>query len=336
MLSRMLAVLKARNKEFLRDRSSLTWNLAFPIILIVGFYLLLGQAQPMFKVGVISEQDAYVNRPQLMALDHIQFVPYEQLSVALDKARRHQIDLVMDLDQRRYWVNEESRQGYVVERLLAASDPDFQRRRISGEPIRYVDWVLPGILGMNIMFASLFGVGHAIVRYRKNGMLKRLQATPLSAVEFVSAQILSRLMTVMFLCVTIFYASHWLLGTLMLGSVLALLLTFMLGALAMIALGLVVASRTRSEELTSGLMNMAAWPMMGLSEVWFSLEGAPLSVQNLAQWLPLTHLVQSARAIATEGAGLAAVGDHLLTLAAMTVVLLVTAAALFNWDSDRR
>ncbi|WP_232819340.1 ABC transporter permease [Saccharospirillum mangrovi] len=336
MLSRMLAVLKARNKEFLRDRSSLTWNLIFPVILIVGFYVLLGQAQPMFKVGVISEQDAYVNRPKFMALEHIQFVPYAHLSEALDKARRHQIDLVIDLDQRRYWVNEESRQGYVVERLLASSDPDFQRRRISGEPIRYIDWVLPGILGMNIMFASLFGVGHAIVRYRKNGMLKRLKATPLSAVEFVSAQILSRLMTVLGLSCAIFFASHWLLGTLMLGSVWALLLTFVLGALAMISLGLVVASRTRSEELTSGLMNMAAWPMMGLSEVWFSLEGAPLSLQRFSDWLPLTHLVQASRAIATEGAGVAAISDHLLTLAGMTLVLLLIAAALFRWDSDRR
>ena len=336
MLSRLLAVFTARTKEFLRDRSSLTWNLAFPVILVLGFYILLGQARPMFKVGVISDQDAYVNRPQFMALEHIQFVPYERLAEALDRARRHQIDLVVDLDQRRYWVNEESRQGYMVERLLAASDPDFERRRISGAAIRYVDWVLPGIVGMNIMFASLFGVGHAIVRYRKNGMLKRLKATPLSAAEFVSAQILSRLLTVLAVSCLIFFASHWLLGTLMLGSVLALLVTFVLGALALISVGLVMASRTRSEELTSGLMNMAAWPMMGLSEVWFSLEGAPLSVQQLSQWLPLTHLVQASRAIATEGAGLAGVSDHLLSLALMTAVLLAVAALLFNWNSDRR
>ncbi|HET8902429.1 MAG TPA: ABC transporter permease [Saccharospirillum sp.] len=336
MMTRLLAVFNARNKEFWRDRSSLAWNFAFPFLLVFGFYFIFGQGMPMFKVGVISEQDAYISQPAFMQLSHIQFVPYEELDEALNRARRHQIDLVLDLDRKLYWVNEESRNGYVAERLLVNADPEFNRRVVQGEPIRYVDWVLPGIIGMNIMFSSLFGVGYAIVRYRKNGVLKRLKATPLSAFEFVSAQILSRLLTVMLVASIIYFGSHWALSTLMLGNVFSLLLTLFIGALALISLGLAVASRSRSEELTGGLMNMATWPMMGLSQVWFSLEGAPPTVQSVANALPLTHLVSAAREITTEGATLLQVSDHLLILLGMTALFLSIAALLFNWDSDHR
>lgn len=336
MLSRLLAVFNARNKEFWRDRSSLAWNFAFPFLLVFGFYFIFGQGMPMFKVGVISDEDAYLTKPRFMSLNHVQFVPYEDLDLAIDRVRRHQIDLLLDLDRRRYWVNGESRDGYMAERLLASEDPDFERRLVRGEPIRYVDWVLPGVIGMNIMFSSLFGVGYAIVRYRKNGVLKRLKATPLSAFEFVTAQILSRLLMVMVVGAIIFFGSHWALATLMLGSYGALLLTLLLGALAMISLGLAVASRTRSEELTGGLLNMATWPMMGLSEVWFSLEGAPAMVHQISNLLPLTHLVAAAREITTEGAGFVQVSDHLFILAGMTTLFLAVAALLFNWDSDHR
>jgi ABC-type multidrug transport system permease subunit len=335
-MTRLLAVFNARNKEFWRDRSSLAWNFAFPFLLVFGFYFIFGQGMPMFKVGVIGEQDAYISRPGFMQLSHIQFVPYDELDNALGQVRRHQIDLVMDVDRQLYWVNEESRNGYMAERLLVSTDPAYNRRVVQGEPIRYVDWVLPGIIGMNIMFSSLFGVGYAIVRYRKSGVLKRLKATPLSAFEFVTAQILSRLLTVMVVASIIFLGSHWALSTLMLGNVFSLFLVFFVGALAMISLGLAVASRSRSEELTGGLLNMATWPMMGLSQVWFSLEGAPPSVQSLSNALPLTHLVSAAREITTEGATLLQVSDQIMILLGMTALFLAIAALLFNWDSDHR
>jgi ABC-type multidrug transport system permease subunit len=134
----------------------------------------------------------------------------------------------------------------------------------------------------------------------------------------------------------IYFGSHWALATLMLGNVFSLLLTLFVGALAMISLGLAVASRSRSEELTGGLLNMATWPMMGLSQVWFSLEGAPPSVQTIANLLPLTHLVSAAREITTEGASLIQVSDHLIILMVMTGLFLGIAALMFNWDSDHR
>lgn len=335
-VSRFLAVLSARNKEFWRDRSSLTWNLVFPFLLVFGFAVIFNNSQAMFKVGVLGEQDAYLSKPQLFDIRHIQFIPYNDETDAVDKLRQHQLDLLLQLDERVYWVNRSSPKGYMVEKLLTADDQEYRRLEVDGKPIRYVDWVLPGILGMNVMFSCLFGVGYVIVRYRKNGVLKRLKATPLSSVEFLSAQIISRWLIVMFICLIIFFGCHLILDTLMLGSYGAFFLVLAVGILTMISLGLVIASRTRSEELTGGLLNMASWPMMGLSGVWFSLEGAPQIIKDIASLLPLTHIVEATRAISVEGATLASQIDHLFVLIGMGVVFLFLGAITFSWDPDGR
>lgn len=335
-MKRLLAVFVARNREFLRDKSTLTWNLLFPFLLLVGFYYAFGQAQPLYKIGVLSEQDAYLAKPDFFSLQHLQTIPYPNLEAALEKLNRQRIDLLIDLDSNQYWVNDESANGYMAEQLLIAKDPYYQRNRISGSGIRYVDWVLPGIIAMNLMFSALFGVGYVIVRYRKNGVLKRLNATPLRAWEFIAAQMLSRLVVVVFLCSVVLFGAQKIFATLFVGSWWLVVLFLILGILSMSALGLVVAARLRSEEFTSGLINMATWPMLGLSEVWFPLDGAPLVVNQISSFLPLTHIVQGMREVMIDGAGLAGVADHLVVLAAMTAVFMTVGSLMFDWRSDGR
>jgi len=332
----MIAVFNARNKEFIRDRSTFTWNLIFPFMLLIGFYYIFGQTQPIYKMGVISDEDAYLARPVIMSVKHIQFIPYANLEIAHDKLERHQIDLILDIDEKQYWVNEESSSGYMAEQLLVAKDSGYGRNLIRGKAIRYVDWVLPGLMGMTTMFSSLFGVGYAIVRYRKNGVLKRLKATPLTAVEFISAQLLSRILMVFFVGLVLFFGARFIFSTMMVGSLFLLVLTMLLGALSLVSLGLLVAARLRSEEFTGGLLNMATWPMMGLSEVWFPLEGAPHFVHLLSQFFPLTHLVQAMREIMVDGANFIAISDHLFILAIMSTFFLVLGSLLFSWDADGR
>lgn len=117
----------------------------------------------------------------------------------------------------------------------------------------------------------------------------------------------------------------------MLGSYPNLLLVFLLGIGSLCALGLIVAARGVSEEFASGVVNFISWPMMFLSEVWFSLEGAPDWIIAASRWLPLTHMLTAARKIALEGAGLMEILPELGILAGMTVVFLGIAAALFSW-----
>ncbi len=339
---RFFAVFKARNIEFFRDRSSLGWNLFFPILLLVGFsFIFSGDGRPAYKVGLLVEQVEAQHKNEneaqtaLTQLRFIDFINYNDLELAKAKLSRHSLDLLVDYNAKRYWVNEESSKSYLVEKIFLGQQTGFTRLQSSGKSIRYVDWVLPGILGMNMMFSCLFGVGYVIVRYRKNSVLKRLKATPLSAFEFVSAQLLSRLFIVMFMSTVVYTGCNVFFDFFMLGSYVDLFIIGALGAFCLISLGLLVASRSKSEELIGGLLNVTSWPMMMLSGVWFSLEGAPEGLKILADFMPLTHLVVGARAVITEGATLSDISFHINILLLMSSVFLVLGAYLFSWNTER-
>ncbi len=339
MTRRILAVLHARNLEYVRDRSTLGWNIALPVLLVFGLgFIFSGGPQPLFKVGVISDVDApaSVLNP-FLSTPHVSFYPVRDRERALRKVARHQVDLVLDLrsGEQRYWVNGESPRGYVVERLLLQSDDaGLRRETVEGREVRYVDWVVPGVLGMNIMFSCMFGVGYVIVRYRKSGYLKRLHATPLSAAEFLIAQVASRLILMLLVTTGIFAGTNLILDFTVEGSYLDLLVLLVLGISALLALGLVVAARVHSEELAGGLINLLVWPMMIVSGVWFSLEGTPKLMQLAAKLSPLTHLLDGARAIMLDGASLGEIADHIAILALMTVSFLGLGAYLFRWSAD--
>ncbi|MCM8857844.1 MAG: ABC transporter permease [Candidatus Thiodiazotropha sp.] len=330
-IRRFLAALQARNLEFLRDRTALGWNLIMPVLIVMGFAFAFSTGQEeLYKVGLYgqSEQDLAIH--DFLQTRYVDFIAVDELERMIDKVDRHQIDLLLDLKNNRYWVNSSSPKGYLLEQLLAPYQ--LKREAVSGSEIRYVDWVIPGVLGMNIMFSALFGVGYVIVRYRKNGVLKRLRATPLSAFEFLSAQITSRLLMIVAVTVLVYAGTNLVVDFRMVGSYWLLLLILVLGALSMISVGLLVAARITSEEAANGLLNLISWPMMLLSGVWFSLEGSHPLVQNLALALPLTHMVDAARVVMIEGAGLADVTDQLFTLFLFTLCFVSIGSKTFRWE----
>lgn len=329
-LRRLLAVFFARNREFLRDRAAMGWNLVFPVLVVAGFaFAFSGEPSPLYKVGLHGE------RPDngFFATEYVQFVDMPDLQVAITKIERHQIDLLLDAGERRYWINDSSPRGYLLEKiLLGSSEADYGKQVVSGREVRYVDWLIPGVLGMNIMFSALYGVGYVIVRYRKNGVLKRLKATPLSALEFLAAQVFSRLWLIMAVAVVVFFGTDLFIDFAMYGSYLTLFLVFAVGTFCMISMGLIIAARLASEELADGLLNLISWPMMFLSGVWFSLEGTHPLVQEFARIFPLTHMISAARAVMFDGATLSAVAPELMVLAVMSAVFLAIGALLFRWE----
>ncbi len=335
-MKRFLAVLHARNMEFLRDRSALAWNLAMPFLLVIGLAFTFSSGnKDIYKVGIVGDAaKMHVVAPALQATQHIQFIHYDNLQTAIGKIEHHQMDMLIDVSGApRYWVNSSSPNGYLLERILWGTEGKrFERQTVDGAEIRYVDWFLPGILGMNMMFACLFGVGFVVVRYRKNGFLKRLKATPLGAFQFLSAQLVSRLLLILSITTIVYTGCNLLIDFNMLGSYWTLLLVTILGATSMISMGLLVASRTASEELAGGLLNLVVWPMMLLSGAWFSLEGAQIWVQKLALAFPLTHMIVAAREIMNEGATLAQVMPHVWTLGIMSVVFVAIGAWMFKWE----
>lgn len=330
-MRRYFALFSARNREFMRDRTALAWNIILPVLLVIGFAFALSTDEvDLFKVGLINSESA--TQQPFLATEHIQFIPLDELQQSITKVKRHQLDMLFDISNNRYWVNEHSANGYILEKLLKGSTSNLEKQTVTGEALRYIDWLIPGILGMNIMFSSLFGVGFVIVRYRKNGVLKRLKATPLTAFEFLAAQITSRLWLIVLVTSCVYLATDLLVGFRMYGSYLNLLLVLVLGTISMISVGLLVAARMASEEAANGLLNLISWPMMLLSGVWFSLEGSHPFAIALSKLFPLTHMIDAARAIMIDGASLIDISPQLITLIAMSVIFLLISARTFRWE----
>ncbi len=343
---RMWAMFKARNYEFFRDKAAFGWNFLFPFLIIAGFGIIFGgRDYSGFKVGAFPLPDqkvtiAETNLPKKFATTkYLEFIGFKNLDQGLEKLQHHKIDFLVRLDsaENQYWLLDSSPKGYIVERLFqAALIPEGsgygEKIEVQGGDIRYIDWLFPGILAMNMMFSALWGVGYIIVRYRKNGVLKRLKATPLTAIEYLTAQALSRIFLLMFTLVIVWIGADLLFSFHVAGSYLDLFIVFFFGSLSLTSIGLLLAARGTSEEFTSGALNFIAWPMMFLSEVWFSLEGAPQWVKTFSQFLPLTHLLAAARKIMNDGATLFEVGNECLLLLAITSVCLGLGAMLFSWN----
>ena len=273
----------------------------------------------------------------VLGIQYITFYGVEDKKEAIKKVSRHQVDMLLDLrrGENNYWVNSDAVNGYFMQQLLAASaGPKVTKQAVMGKKIRYVDWVVPGILGMNIMFGCLFGVGYVIVRYRKSGYLKRVSATPLSSTEFLVAQVLSRLTIVVATTMVVFAGTNFFMDFRVEGSYLDLLVVLVVGTFSLLALGLLIASRVTSEELAGGLLNMLTWPMMLLSGVWFSMEGAHPILQKIADISPLTHMLKAARGIMIDGQSLMDLYYHLGVLFVMGLVFIVLGAWMFKWTSD--
>ncbi|MBT4363610.1 MAG: ABC transporter permease [Desulfobacterales bacterium] len=349
MWRRIWTLFKTRNHEFFRDKSALGWNFVFPFLIIAGFGFLFGDnGKTLYKAGIIRTEVSETASMNLSSnnlkfeifrkTNFIEFIDFKSKDAAIEKLRHHRIDFLINPDSGKYWVSKSSPNGYIVEKLFHASFYDkpetFIKQTIKGREVPYVEWLFPGILGMNIMFSGLFGVGYVVVRYRKNDVLKRLSVTPLKPYEFLTSQILSRmyiLLTTTFIvlagCMLFFKFENR-------GSYANLFIIFALGGFSMVALGLIVASRSSSEEFAGGILNLITWPMMFLSEVWFSLEGAHPLVQQFSKLLPLTHLIDGARKIMNDGAGLLDIKYQVLMLTLMSIVFLVTGSVLFKWQKD--
>jgi ABC-2 type transport system permease protein len=345
-LKRLWAMLHARNLEFFRDRSALGWNFLFPFLIVAGFGIIFsGKDYSEYKVGVFPSRSEIVSTNDIdlpsgfRDTRFIKFIGFASFEEGSEKLKHHKIDFLVKAgsSSHEYWVSDTSPKGYIIEKLFKASlFPEngtiAKKMEVSGSEIRYIDWLFPGILAMNMMFSALWGVGYVVVRYRKTGVLKRLNATPLTAFEYLSAQIISRIFILMFTLAAVWAGCSLFFTFKVEGSYFDLFLIFLTGSICLSAYGLVIAARGTSEEFTSGVVNFITWPMMFLSEVWFSIEGSPVWVKLIAKLFPLTHVLTAVRKVMNDGASLSDVSTELSILIAMTAISIAVGAALFSWN----
>ncbi len=334
--SRFYAIFRARNREFYRDIGAMGWTFIFPFLVVLGFSYAFNIGETGFsKVALVGEAPGHVKL--------VEWVSFESQEEALEKLRHHKVDALLITStggsQPVVWTNASSAKSQIAEKILEAqltkeSEPALKKEQIEVAEIKYVDWLLPGLVSMNVVWLATFGVGWVIVRQRKLGVLKRLKASPLTALEYLSAHMVSR-MIVLVLTGAIVVAGSWLIYPFqMQGSFFDFFFVYALGCLSLCGFGLVIASRMESDEFASGILNLVTFPMIFMSEVWFSLEGSPVWVKWAAQTMPLWHMTDAMRQIMNEGAGLAQVSSSLVFLCVATVFLTGLGAVLFRWNKE--
>ena len=220
-----------------------------------------------------------------------------------------------------------------LQRAAGRRDPLSSRETALTEPGgRYVDFLVPGLIGMNLMSAGMWGVGYALVDMRIKKLLKRLLATPMRPADFMLAMMTNRVLSTFVEVGALLGFAHLALSVPVRGSLFAVGGVALLGALSFAGIGLAVACRAQKIETVTGLMNLVMMPMFVGSGVFFSVERFPALAQTALRLLPLTALNDALRAVTLEGAGLAAQGPRLLLLAAWGVVSFAFGLRFFRWS----
>ena len=333
-----------RFREFLREPEAVFWTFIFPLLLASGLGLAFrSRPADVAKVGVLSSAPASEMVRATLAGDRTLQVVSLDDTAAANALRIGTVALVVaGLDSQRVEYRfDRARTEARTARLLV--DEALQRAKgrsdaitvtesiISERGSRYIDFVLPGLLAMNLMGSGMWGIGFSIVDARRKKLLKRFVATPMRRYHYLASFLLMRLGLMVIEVTVIVVFGHFAFGVPMRGSLIAFGVACLLGALVFGSLGLLVASRARTIEAASGLMNLIMLPMWVASGVFFSAGNFPDAVQPVIQALPLTAVVDSVRGIMIQGLGWAALAPEFAIVTAWLVLSFGIALRFFRW-----
>jgi ABC-2 type transport system permease protein len=331
----------ARLREFVREPEAMFWAFIFPIVMSVALAVAFpGQQSRPALVGIREGTGAEALRVALSGHDDIVLreVPAgDDLRVIRD-GEVHV--LVVPGDPPTYRFDPDRAEGRVarlvvdsaLKQAAGRAEPWVARE----DPIvvpgsRYIDWLIPGLIGMNIMSTGMWGIGFAIVQARLRKLLKRLAASPMRRSDYLLAQMLARLGFLAPEVAVPLVFGALVLGMPIRGSFGSIAAVCVWGAMTFTGIGLLAASRPRTLEAISGVLNMTMLPMWVVCGVFFSSSNFPPAVQPVIQALPLTALNDALRAVILEGATIPQVASELGILAIWAVTSFVLALKLFRW-----
>jgi ABC-type multidrug transport system permease subunit len=331
----------ARMREFIREPEAVFWTIGFPIVVSLALALAFpSRVDRAVRVGLYPEAAADSLRSTLQGTRGITIrdVRPEDERRALREGDVNIVVVPTTPPTYRFDpAREESRlaRAVVDEALQRAGgrvDPwtaHEEPQEVAGS--RYIDWFIPGLIGMGIMSNGMWGIGFGIVQARMRKLLKRMVASPMRRSEYLLAQLFARmvflpaevLVPLVFAVVAFAMPIN--------GGALTIAIVALIGALSFGAIGLLLATRARTLEAISGLMNLVMLPMWIVSGVFFSSSNFPAVVQPVIHALPLTALIDALRAVILDGSSLADVRSELAVLIAWGVVPFFTALRLFSW-----
>jgi ABC-2 type transport system permease protein len=338
----LLELTRARIVEFLREPEALFWVFVFPVLLALA----LGIAFRSKPVDRPQAAAVGLDATTLAALQHdstlaVQVLDAAAAETALRKARVDVVVVAAGADSVIYRYDSTREEGLAA-RL--AADGALQRARgrrdvvaVSDEShrrsgARYIDFLIPGLIGLNLMGSGMWGIGFTVVTARTRKLLKRFAATPMRRSHYLASFVFSRLLFLGLEVAAVVGFGRLIFDVKVHGSPFALALVALIGAMTFAGLGLLVAARPRSVEAVSGWMNLVMLPMWLLSGTFFSYERFPAAVLPVIRVLPLTALNDALRAVQNDGAALWATLPQLVILLAWGLISFVVAVRIFRWQ----
>jgi len=341
-LSPLFELTRARVLEFVREPEAMFWVFAFPLLMAFALGVAFrSRGQEQVIAGVLDGPGAAALADTLRRTRGIAVtvVPADRADSVLRNGDVQLIVVPGSPPTYRYDpARTESRLARLVvhEALMKAGgrvDPWTPREdTVMVRGSRYIDWLIPGLLGMNIMGTGMWNIGFSIVQARTRKLLKLLLATPMRRTDYLLSHMLGRL-TFLALEVFALLTFAWIaFGVVVQGSLVAVMVIALIGAVSFSGLGLLVASRARTVEGVSGMLNVVMMPMWLLSGVFFSSANFPDRAQPFIRVLPLTALIDALRGVMIDGASMVGVGLDLMILAAWGVTSFALALTWFRWQ----
>ncbi len=358
------ALFMASVKMFVRNRIALFFSLFLPLVIMLIFGVLNFEGSTSVSLGVVDEAGTDASAAlveELEAYDYLEISNGERDAelAALEEGNRgfvlvipagFELRLGADTGLVAYASTSDPSQAQVAQGLLqqavggaiasasgAPIEPDaafsapVTFESVESRDLGYIDFLVPGIVGMTVMQLGLFGVAFGFVQLKRTGALRRLFATPTSPAYFLSAQVASRLVLGYIQVAILIGIGIWF-GLQMFGSWLVLLAITGLGLLIFLAMGFAIAGWAKNEDQAAPVANLISLPMLFLSGVFFPREAMPEFLRGVTQFMPLTYVNEALRGVVNEGAGLLDLGPQLLGMGVWAVITFLVAVWLFKWE----
>ena len=358
------ALFVASGKMFIRNRAAVFFSLFLPLIIMLIFGVLNFEGSTELEVGIVDEANNEASAALIERLAEYEYLVLDEgdrdaeLAALEDGDRDFLIEIpagwappapgsesglvayASSADPAQQQVGQGLLQQAVGQALFAptggggspggfAAPLTFES--VESRDLGYIDFLVPGIVGMTIMQLGLFGVAFGFVQLKRTGALRRLFATPTSPAYFLSAQVLSRLIIGLVQVAILFGVGIWF-GLQMFGDYMSLLVIVLIGSAIFLAVGFAIAGWAKNEDQAAPVANLVSLPMMFLSGVFFPRDAMPDFLAAITQFMPLTYVNEALRAIVNDGAGLLSLGPQLLGMGVWAVITFVLAVVMFRWE----
>ncbi|MGE0439292.1 MAG: ABC transporter permease [Gemmatimonadales bacterium] len=333
----------ARIREYYREPEALFWTFVFPLLMAAGLAVAFRSRPPEVpSIGVVAGPEADSLVAALTADSAFRAVVLDD-STGLRRLTTGKVAILVRqrADSVEYQYDPTRPEGLAARRAV---DDALQRGAGRTDPIpvreqavtergsRYIDFLIPGLLGMSLMSNSMWGIGYGVVDQRRRKLLRRFVATPMSRSTYLASFAIARLTVLPLEAGFLVTIGALVFGVPVRGSLVTLGLVCLLSTVSFGGLGLLIAARPKTVEAAGGLMNFAMLPMWVLSGVFFSSDNFPAAVQPLIKALPLTAANDALRATMLDGAGLLQIAPSLGVLAIWLVLSFPLAVRIFRWN----